>query len=148
MGRVQDKVVIVTGAGGGLGEASARLLAREGGKVILTDIDEGRGAQVARDIGEPALFLKRDVRDEAGWESLVDEVCGRFGKLDLLVNNAGVTRMGFPDDTYVDGPRLTIDLAEYDRSLAFICPASKVQPQMTAGQDGFRHMSSKQVSGM
>ena len=49
---------------------------------------------------------------------------------------------------YVDGLRLTIDLTDYDRSLAFICPASKVQPQMTAGQDGFRHMSSKHVSGI
>lgn len=51
-------------------------------------------------------------------------------------------------NAYVDGPRLTIELADYDRSLAFICPASKVQPQMTAGQDGIRGMSSKQVSGI
>lgn len=51
-------------------------------------------------------------------------------------------------DAYVDGPHLTIDFADYDRSLAFICPASNVQPQMTAGQDGFRCMSSQHVFGL
>jgi 3(or 17)beta-hydroxysteroid dehydrogenase len=90
MGRVEGKVCIVTGAADGLGKAAAEVLAREGATVIITDVNEAVGRQTAQAIGERALFVRQDVRDEAGWQDLAAMVGDRFGRLDVLVNNAGV----------------------------------------------------------
>ncbi|MBE0597306.1 MAG: SDR family oxidoreductase [Desulfuromonadales bacterium] len=90
MGRVAGKVAIVTGAASGLGEASARLLVREGARVVLTDINETRGKEVADSLGENAVFMKHDVRDEGQWIAIINRILARFGRLDVLVNNAGV----------------------------------------------------------
>lgn len=94
MGRLQGKVAIITGAAKGLGEADARMFAREGATVILTDMDEENGQRVAGEIGDAAEFQLQDVRDEQGWEDLVADVVSRHGKLDILVNNAGVVEPG------------------------------------------------------
>ncbi len=88
MGRVQDKVVIVTGAASGLGEADARLLATEGATVIMTDINAEAGEKIAAEIG--ATFFTQDVSDETGWKDLMTMVEKEFGRLDALVNNAGI----------------------------------------------------------
>lgn len=93
-GRVDGKIAIVTGASKGLGEADARLLAREGASVVLTDVDTQNGERVAREIGGKAIFLKQDVRQEKGWIDLIAEVERRFGGLHILVNNAGVVEAG------------------------------------------------------
>jgi len=99
MGRVQDKVAIVTGGASGIGRATAELLAREGAAVALTDLQDPAGEDVAAGISEAggrAVYLHHDVTDEAAWEQVVDEVCGRFGGLHILVNNAGVRGSGVP----------------------------------------------------
>jgi 3(or 17)beta-hydroxysteroid dehydrogenase len=88
MGRVQGKVVIITGAASGLGEAGARMLAAEGASVIMTDINEPRGRAIADEIG--AEFVTQDVSDEDSWPALVDHVMEQHGRLDVLVNNAGI----------------------------------------------------------
>ena len=93
MNRVLDKVAIVTGAASGLGKAIAVLLAKEGAKIITTDINEGTGKAVAEEInktGGKCLFVKQDVTSESGWRDLVDMIMERFGTLDVLVNCAGV----------------------------------------------------------
>ena len=93
MNRVLDKVAIVTGAASGLGKAIAVLLAKEGAKIITTDINEGTGKAVAEEInktGGKCLFVKQDVTSESGWRDLVDVIMERFGTLDVLVNCAGV----------------------------------------------------------
>jgi len=94
MGRLQGKVAIITGAAKGLGEADARMFAREGATVILTDMDGDNGRRVAAELGSPAEFHIQDVRDEQGWEDLIADVVSRHGKLDILVNNAGVVEPG------------------------------------------------------
>ena len=94
MGRLQNKVAIITGGSKGLGEANARLFVSEGATVIITDIDEDNGHKVAKDIGPKAIFYKQDVRDEDGWKSLIAQVIKDHGKLDILVNNAGVVEAG------------------------------------------------------
>ncbi|TNE40156.1 MAG: glucose 1-dehydrogenase [Sphingomonadales bacterium] len=99
MGRLQDKVAIITGAAQGQGEATARLFAAEGCKVVLTDIKETKGTAVAADIGENALFVKHDVSDEASWAAVVDQAVTKFGTVDILVNNAAITFFNIIDDT-------------------------------------------------
>lgn len=94
MARLQNKIAIITGGSKGLGEANARLFAREGAIVILTDIDEINGEKVAKDIGSAAQFYKQDVRNEDEWKTLIAQVMKDHGRLDILVNNAGVVEAG------------------------------------------------------
>lgn len=92
-GQVEGKVAIVTGGASGIGAASAELLAREGARVVVTDVDEADGQAVARRIAEAggeALFLAQDVTDEARWGEVVAETEQRFGRLDVLHSNAGI----------------------------------------------------------
>ncbi len=94
MGRLAGKIAIITGAAKGLGEADARMFAREGATVILTDVDQDNGERVAAEIGGSAEFVFHDVRKDAEWQALVEGVVARHGKLDILVNNAGVVELG------------------------------------------------------
>lgn len=94
MGRLDNKIAIITGAAKGLGEANSRLFVDEGATVIMTDVDVENGERVAKEIGHKATFYKQDVRDEDGWVSLIEKVMADHGKLDILVNNAGVVEAG------------------------------------------------------
>lgn len=89
-GRVQGKVVLVTGAASGLGAASARMLVREGARVALTDINDEAGQELAKELGMAARFWHLDVTNEDEWASVVDSVMVTFERLDGLVNNAGI----------------------------------------------------------
>ena len=85
---VNDKVVLVTGAASGLGLADAELLLERGARVVMTDIDEVRGAELASQLG--ATFLAQDVADENRWGDVIAAVKAEHGRLDGLVNNAGI----------------------------------------------------------
>ncbi|ABB32444.1 oxidoreductase, short-chain dehydrogenase/reductase family [Geobacter metallireducens GS-15] len=102
MGRVEGKVAIVTGAASGLGAASARLLAREGARVVITDINVKDGQALANSLGEGAIFLRHDVSDEAQWVAIIEQTLSRFGRLDILVNNAGVVVVADVEHTTVE----------------------------------------------
>ncbi|MDR7059281.1 MULTISPECIES: glucose 1-dehydrogenase [unclassified Sphingopyxis] len=90
MARLAGKVAIVTGAAQGMGAATARLFAAEGARVVLCDVIEDKGQETASEIGESAVFQKLDVRSEADWERVVADTVQRFGKLDILINNAAI----------------------------------------------------------
>jgi NAD(P)-dependent dehydrogenase (short-subunit alcohol dehydrogenase family) len=98
MGLVQGKIAIVTGAASGIGRATAGLMVREGAIATLTDVNEAAGAAVAAELGAPTRFIRQDVSDEASWQGLVADVLGRHGRLDILVNCAGVSGVQFPQN--------------------------------------------------
>ncbi len=92
--RLKDKVAIVTGAASGMGEATARLFAREGARVVVTDVAVDEGSTVADEIvaeGGEARFVKLDVASEADWARAVAEVVSTYGQIDVLINSAGVS---------------------------------------------------------
>lgn len=91
MGRVEGKVVLITGGASGLGAEAARTLAREGAKVVITDVQDELGRKVADEI-PGSIFLKHDVRREEEWQQVVEQAAAAFGTIDVLVNNAGVVR--------------------------------------------------------
>ncbi len=97
MARAKDKTAIVTGGGSGLGAASSELLAREGAKVVVTDVNVEAAEQTAnviRQRGGQAIALEHDVTERNRWEDVVAETEGTFGGLDVLVNNAGISGGG------------------------------------------------------
>ncbi|GHE77175.1 cyclopentanol dehydrogenase [Amycolatopsis deserti] len=100
--RLRDKIALITGAAGGMGRATAEAFAREGATVIVADIVDDDGATTVKEIqaaGGTACYVHLDVTDENAWAATVDEVVDRFGRLDVLVNNAGISGTFDPDLT-------------------------------------------------
>jgi 3alpha(or 20beta)-hydroxysteroid dehydrogenase len=108
MGRLDGKVVLITGAARGQGEAEARLFASEGARVVLGDVLDAEGKAVAESLGESALYAHQDVTSVDDWTALVDTALERFGRIDGLVNNAGIL---------ISKPLLEMDVADYRRVL-------------------------------
>jgi 3alpha(or 20beta)-hydroxysteroid dehydrogenase len=103
MARLTGKVALITGAAGGQGTAEAELFLREEAAVVVTDVDAAAGESLAQRLGGQGgevTFLRQDVADEASWKEVVSAVLARFGKLHILVNNAGtIARQGVIDTT-------------------------------------------------
>ena len=100
--RLEGKVAIITGGARGQGEAEARLFAREGAKVVIGDVLDDLGAKVADEIvqaGGDALYLHLDVSKEEDWQRAVETTVSRYGKLNVLVNNAAIIRKGWVEET-------------------------------------------------
>lgn len=94
MKRVENKVVLITGAASGVGKADALLLAAEGARVVVADINCQDGQAVADEIGAHALFIELDVTDETHWQRAIAQTLAHFGRLDVLVNNAAICPLG------------------------------------------------------
>ena len=105
MGRLDGKVVLISGGARGQGAAEARIFAQEGAKVVIGDVLDAEGTSVAAGIAESggdALFVHLDVTDEEDWRSAIAAAVSSFGKLDVMVNNAGIWRRGRVEDTTVE----------------------------------------------
>ena len=100
--RVEGKVALISGGAGGIGAATAELLAKEGASVVIGDLLEQEGHSIEHSIkrsGGQALFINLDVTDGACWDRAVEAAVSNFGKLDILVNNAGIShRAGVEGD--------------------------------------------------
>ena len=102
MQRVEGKVCIVTGAASGIGREDALLLASQGAKVVLTDLNDEAGRQVAAEIGSNALFIRHDIASESDWQRVIKTTVEHFGRLDVLVNNAAILALGSIEDTTLE----------------------------------------------
>lgn len=92
--RLQDRVAVVTGAAGGIGKATAERFAEEGAKVVICDVREEEGQAVAATLGPDARFDNVNITDRAAVQAWIDDVFAQYGRIDVLVNNAGVLRDG------------------------------------------------------
>ena len=104
--RLDGKVALVTGGARGMGESHARKFVAEGAKVVITDVLDEDGTTVAKDLGDGALYLHHDVTDEEQWNAAVAATTERFGRVDVLVNNAGILHLM---------PIAMTDVADYRR---------------------------------
>jgi 3(or 17)beta-hydroxysteroid dehydrogenase len=103
--RLQGKIALISGGARGMGAVEARLFAKEGAKVTIGDVLEDEGRKLEAEInatGGVALFVRLDVTREADWQKAVEATVNRFGKLDVLVNNAGISGRGRVEDTAVE----------------------------------------------
>jgi NAD(P)-dependent dehydrogenase (short-subunit alcohol dehydrogenase family) len=128
MGQVDGKVAIVTGGASGIGAATAETLAREGARVVVTDIDDALGAAVIDRIeaaGGTSCFLRQDVTDEAAWPGIVAAAEERYGRLDIMVANAGIGGGGpITEISLADWRRITaVNLDGVFLSVKFAIPA-------------------------
>ena len=89
--RLAGKVAIVTGGASGIGESTSRVFVREGAKVVIGDIDEARGSALETELGDDAVFQVLDVTSESAWDAAVEVATSRWGRLDVVVNNAGMS---------------------------------------------------------
>ena len=113
--RLEGKIAVVTGAGSGFGEGIAKRFAEEGAKLVVNDIDDRGGERVAAEIDRAhgqgsAIYARADVSDNAAMEGLVKRALTRFGRIDIMVNNAGTT--------HKNGPMLGVEEAMFDRVFA------------------------------
>ena len=103
--RLQGKIALISGGARGMGAVEARLFAKEGAKITIGDVLEDEGRKLEAEInatGGVALFMRLDVTHEADWQKAVQATVNRFGKLDVLVNNAGISGRGRVEDTAVE----------------------------------------------
>jgi 3alpha(or 20beta)-hydroxysteroid dehydrogenase len=142
-GRLANRIAIVTGAARGQGAAEAELFVAEGARVVITDVDEAAGEQLAERLGEATRFMPLDVRDEAAWARVVADCETAFGPPCLLVNNAGIMPIGSIEDGDVDEFRAALDVNIIGTLLGI---RSVIEPMRRAGGGAIVNVSS--IAGM
>ena len=138
--RLDGKVALITGAAGGQGEAEARLLAGAGARVVVTDVLDEQGAAVAADIGDAARFVHHDVGDEASWVDAVGLAVSEFGRLDVLVNNAGILKTATLEEQTLEGFEAIVQVNLYG---VFNGIRAVIEPMRAAGGGSIINTSSE-----
>ena len=134
---------IVTGAAGAMGEQEARMFAERGANVVLTDVRADEGTAIADDIGKSAVFVPHDVSSESGWNNVIETALSAFGSVNVLVNNAAISKAIKLIDTDVD----TFDLFYRINQLGvYLGMKSVVEPMKAAGGGSIINISS--VAGL
>ena len=141
MGRLEGKVALITGAARNMGAEEARCFAREGARVLITDILEEPATALAEELGDAAAFLSLDVTSESDWERAMAHCLERFGRLDVLLQNAGIVPVG---------PIQEMALEDYEACLrvnatgTFLGMRSAIEPMQKTGGGSIINVSSIQ----
>ncbi len=150
MGRLDGKIAIVSGGARGMGASHCRTMVAEGARVVIADVLEEEGAALAKELGDAAVFLPLDVTDESAWAAVVSDTVDRFGAPSVLVNNAGIVRIGLiPDTTKEDFEAvLAVNLVGVWLGMRAVAPAmmaadggSIINISSTAGLAGYPGIS-------
>ena len=132
MARLQDKVIIITGAAQGMGATHARLCIEAGAKVVLTDINAEKGQALAAELGSQALFIQHNVTSEDDWAQVIAATEAHFGTVNVLVNNAGITQSKSILETSLDDYRRILEINQVSVFLGM----KAVIPSMQASKQG------------
>lgn len=132
MARLQDKVIIITGAAQGMGATHARLCIEAGAKVVLTDINTEKGQALAAELGNQALFIQHNVTSEDDWTQVIAATQAHFGTVNVLVNNAGITQSKSILETSLDDYRRILEINQVSVFLGM----KAVIPSMQASKQG------------
>jgi len=139
MGRVDNKVALITGGARGMGAADARMLVSEGAKVVIGDILDDEGTSLADDLGDGARYVHLDVTSAEEWAAAVETALSSFGKLNVLVNNAGIVQVA---------PLKTLDVARWQQVLdvnltgPMLGTKAVIEPMIDAGGGSIINVSS------
>ena len=140
--RLKDKVAIVTGGAHGMGEAEARLFAKEGAAVVIADVLQKEGEAVAADINAGqgrAMYVQTDVTSETDWKNLIAKTIAAYGKLDILVNNAGISGSAVGGDLSLEGWNRLIAI---NQTGVFLGTTLAAQEMAKAGRGAIVNISS------
>lgn len=138
-GRVEGKVALISGGARGMGAEDARLLVSEGAQVVIGDVRDEEGKALADEIGDAARYVHLDVTQLDQWEAAVATAVGQFGKLDVLVNNAGIVAAGPLREFRMDKWQQVIDV---NLTGTFLGMRSVVDPMTAAGGGSIINISS------
>ncbi|MFW5994122.1 MAG: 3-oxoacyl-ACP reductase FabG [Halanaerobiaceae bacterium] len=143
--KLKEKVAIVTGGASGIGKGVAELFIEEGAKVVVADYDVEKGEKTAKELNEKgeALFVQVDVSDTEAAEAMVEKTVEEFGKVDILINNAGVTADGFLSKMSEDAWDKVIDV-----NLKGVFNCSKFAAQKMMETDGGVILNASSVVGL
>jgi 3alpha(or 20beta)-hydroxysteroid dehydrogenase len=137
--RLDGKVALITGGARGQGEAEARLFVAAGARVVVSDVLDEQGRAVATDIGAAARFVHHDVRDEGSWANAVGVATGEFGRLDVLVNNAGILQVDRLEDQTLEAFEAIVRVNLYG---VFNGMRAAIAPMRAAGGGSIVNISS------
>jgi 3alpha(or 20beta)-hydroxysteroid dehydrogenase len=138
-GRLEGHVALITGAASGMGEATARLFVAEGGKVVVADVSDDAGRKIAEELGANAHYAHLDVREQTDWTQAIEGCVARFGKIDTLVNNAGIMYWGEFVSTPLEDFRNVIAVNQIG---VFLGIQTAAAPMMAAGRGSIINIAS------
>lgn len=155
-GRLVGKVALITGGAGGMGESHARVIVAEGGKVVIADVDDERGQAIADELAPDAIYVHLDVTSTEEWANAVIAAKNAFGKLNVLVNNAGILGLFAPTTEYTDeawdkiiGINLTGAFKGIRAAIPVLiesAPSSVINISSTAGLKGYANVAGYNAS--